>query len=138
MATVMIEEWLLAYYQASLEAARVREQRYLRLLEIWSGVRPTPEAGTRPEPQAPSPSTSAPPAAPPVPVRPSSVRGRILALLAEHPEGLACRQIGQRITERSWRTALRELTHAGFLVRPRYGFYRLASRAARALGEAAG
>jgi hypothetical protein len=113
-----------------LDAARERETMLIRLLDrdreaLLQLIRTTPTSAT-------NPTTPAIPVSPPragsvqPPQQPSPLHKKILALLAEHPEGCTPAQVEAAVgADRRLDEVLRGLWRRGRLARPRQGVYAL-------------
>lgn len=117
------EQRLLAHLEQALAQAYAREQRLLELLAQLTPPRPAPEEAAPAAVPAPVP-TLPPPArvAPPQPL--SGVRQHIVAVLQEHPEGLAPKAVQTLLHgEKDLRSTMKGMVRSGVLTRLAAGRY---------------
>lgn len=114
---------LIAYLERALEQAQARELRLLDLLADLTRQRRAPQ--TPPAPGAPFPAV-VPAAAARAPARPplSGLRQQIVAVLQQHPEGLAPQAVRTLLqVDREVRSTMKGMVRSGILTRREAGRY---------------
>jgi len=117
------EQALIAHLERALEQAQARELRLLALLAQLTGQRSTPLG---PAPLA----ASAPEAPPRTAAQPSlsGLRQQIVAVLREHPEGLAPKTVQTLLqVDKDVRSTMKGMVHSGLLTRLAAGRYVVAT-----------
>jgi len=121
---------LIAYLERALEQAQARELRLLDLLADLTRQRSAPQAP--PAPGAPLPAVvpaaaTRPPARPPL----SGLRQQIVAVLQQHPEGLAPQAVRTLLqVDREVRSTMKGMVRSGLLTRREAGRYVVAPEGA--------
>jgi len=121
---------LIAYLERAVEQAQARELRLLDLLADLTRQRSAPQAP--PAPGAPLPAVVPaaafrPPARPPL----SGLRQQIVAVVRQHPEGLAPRDVRTLLAvDHDVRSTMKGLVRSGILTRRAAGRYVVAAEGA--------
>ena len=124
------DQALLAHLERALEEARERERRLLDLLADLTRQRRAPQSP--PTPGAPLPAVvpaaaSRPPARPPL----RGLRQQIVAVLQQHPEGLAPQAVRTLLqVDREVRSTMKGMVRSGILTRRAAGRYVVAAAGA--------
>ena len=124
------DQALIAHLERALEQARERELRLLDLLADLTRQHRAPQAP--PAPSAPRPAV-VPAAAFRPPVRPprSGLRQQIVAVLEQHPEGLAPQAVRTLLqVDREVRSTMKGMVRSGILTRREAGRYVVAAEGA--------
>jgi excisionase family DNA binding protein len=120
------DQALIAHLERALEQAQARELRLLDLLADLTRQRSAPQAP--PAPGAPLPAAAArPPARPPL----SGLRQQIVAVVRQHPEGIAPRDVRTLLAvDHDVRSTMKGLVRSGILTRREAGRYVVAPEGA--------
>ena len=121
------DQALLAHLERALEQARERELRLLDLLADLTrqhSVPQTPPAPSAPRPAVGPAAAARPPARPPL----SGLRQQIVAVVRQHPEGIAPRDVQTLLAvDHDVRSTMKGLVRSGILTRRAAGRYVVAA-----------